>query len=113
MNENEYQILAARTLIHQPTPLTPEETMIIWNAIGLAGETGEVVDHIKKAIFHQHGLDREKVKEELGDVLWYIAGLSTQLGFTLEEVMKANISKLQTRYQNGFSVAESRNRSEA
>jgi NTP pyrophosphatase (non-canonical NTP hydrolase) len=84
--------------------------MIVWNAVGIAGEAGEVVDNIKKGIFHQHGLDENKVKEELGDLLWYVAGLCTQLGLDLDEVMVANIEKLQKRYPGGFSVEDSKNR---
>jgi len=107
----DYQLQAARTLITAPTqPLTDAETMIIWNAIGLAGEAGEVVDHIKKAIFHRHGLDTAKVQEELGDLLWYVAGLCTQLGLSLDNVMDGNIKKLEQRYPGGFSVEDSKNR---
>jgi NTP pyrophosphatase (non-canonical NTP hydrolase) len=84
--------------------------MIVWNAVGIAGEAGEVVDNIKKAIFHQHGLDRQKLKEELGDLLWYMAGLCTQLGLSLDEVMVSNIEKLRKRYPGGFSVEDSKNR---
>lgn len=111
MTPNEYQQLAKRTLIDVPTqPLTPEETMIIWNVIGLAGEAGEVADYLKKGIFHRHGYDADVVREELGDLLWYVAGLCTQLGFSLEDVMQGNIDKLKARYPGGFSVEDSINR---
>lgn len=108
---NEYQALAARTLIDEPGfKISGNDMMIIWNALGLAGESGEVVDHIKKGILHQHGIDKAKVTEELGDVLWYVAGLCTKLGIPLEDVMIGNIDKLTRRYPNGYSAEDSRNR---
>lgn len=71
-------------------------------ALGLAGETGEVVEIIKKAYYHGVGLDREKLKSELGDVLFYLDWLASLEGFTLQEVADANITKLKARYPDGF-----------
>lgn len=111
MTPNEYQKQAARTLIDGPErPLTDGEIMIVWCAIGLAGEAGEVVDNIKKAIFHRHGLNQTQLQKELGDVCWYLAGLCTTLGFNLEDVMQQNIDKLLERYPNGYSSEDSINR---
>jgi NTP pyrophosphatase (non-canonical NTP hydrolase) len=76
--------------------------MIAWNALGLAGEAGEVADLIKKGIFHQKGLDKENLKKELGDVLWYLTALCSDLGLSLEEVMQHNIKKLKARYPEGY-----------
>lgn len=95
MNATEYQRLAARTL------------MVVWNAIGLAGEAGELCELVKKGIFHQHGLDRARVRKELGDVLWYVAALATKLGLDLGDVMAENIDKLRQRYPDGYSSADS------
>lgn len=104
MKANEYQSLAARTLIDKPDfDISPEHVMISWNALGLAGEAGEVVDLIKKGIYHQQGIDRDKVKKELGDVLWYLSALCKQFDFTLEEVMETNIEKLKARFPDGYS----------
>jgi len=111
MKANDYQELASRTLIDAPDiPLSDRETMIVWNAIGLAGEAGEVVDHIKKGIFHRHGLNLEQLEKELGDVLWYVAALCTKLDINIEDVMKKNIDKLIARYPNGYSSEDSINR---
>jgi NTP pyrophosphatase (non-canonical NTP hydrolase) len=111
MRANEYQKLAARTLIDKPDrQITNNEIMIIWNAIGLAGEAGEVVDTIKKAIFHQHGLNQTELTKEIGDVLWYVAALCTKLGIDMETVMQQNIDKLLARYPNGYSSQDSINR---
>ena len=112
MDPNTYQKLASRTLTDAPEkPLVDEEAMLVWNALGLTGEAGEVAEYIKKAVFHRHELDREKLKKELGDVLWYTAALCTNLGFNLEDVMALNIEKLQERYPDGFSSTASMNRS--
>lgn len=111
MNANEYQVLAARTLIDRPDfTVTDEDIMIAWNAIGLAGEAGEISELIKKGIFHQHGLDKEKLYKELGDVLWYVAALCTKLDFDMGDIMQANIDKLRERYPDGYSVDASKAR---
>lgn len=70
--------------------------------LGRAGESGEVVDHLKKYLFHAKPLDREKVLDELGDVLWYISNACDLLGTTLDEVADRNDAKLRRRYPNGF-----------
>ena len=105
MQANEYQKLANRTLIDKPDfQITPEQVMIVWNAVGLSGEAGEVADQIKKGIFHQQGLDKDKIKKELGDTLWYIASLCTCFGWTMEEVMQLNIDKLKARFPDGYNA---------
>lgn len=108
MNAADYQKLAARTLIDGPDfAITDNDFMIIWNAIGLAGEAGEVADTVKKGILHQHGLDRDKMRKELGDVLWYVAALCTKLDMDMGEVMAANIDKLRARYPDGYRPVDS------
>ena len=108
MTPNEYQQLAARTLIDVPNfQITDEEIMISWTAIGLAGEAGECAEHVKKQVFHRVELDPLKMKKELGDVLWYLSALAKQFGFTLEEIMEHNIEKLKARYPDGFSSERS------
>lgn len=111
MDVNEYQQLAARTLIDQPdAEYTGDEIMLVWNALGLAGEAGEVADTIKKAVFHRHELDRVALAKELGDVLWYVAALCTKLEIEMSGVMKLNIQKLKARYPDGYSSERSINR---
>lgn len=113
MQPNDYQLQAARTLIARPdAEYTPEQIMLVWNALGLAGEAGEVADTIKKAIFHQHGVDRDVLIKELGDVLWYVAALCTKLDVTMAEVMDRNIEKLKKRYPDGYNSAASLARSD-
>lgn len=108
MDANEYQKLAARTLISKPGfNISDVEIMAVWDAIGLAGEAGEVADHIKKGIFHQHGIDFPKLRKEIGDTLWYAAALCTTLGLDLSEIMQENIDKLKVRYPDGFNSEDS------
>ena len=67
-------------------------------AMGLAGEGGEVVDHIKKCWFHDKDIDREYIVLELGDMLWYYSLILRTLNLSLDEVISANIKKLTERY---------------
>ena len=98
-----YQQAAARTLNLD----LPHREQLSLGALGLAGEGGEVVELIKKALFHGTDLPREQLKKELGDVLWYVAAIATASGLTLSEVASANVEKLRRRYPGGFSEAAS------
>lgn len=107
MNFTEYQQLAERTA--RTAKETPEKRFINFS-FGLTGETGEVIDCLKKHLFHGHPLDREKLKIELGDVMWYVATLATTAGISLQDVAEANIEKLRKRYPEGFSEERSNHR---
>ena len=106
---NDYQAAASRTLAPERRLDNNSLAMV---GLGLAGETGEVVDLIKKVVAHDHPLDRRKLVLEMGDVLWYITALATLLEVPLETVAFTNIEKLKKRYPNGFDSARSRNRSD-
>ena len=80
--------------------------------LGLTGEAGEVADLLKKNMFQGHDLDREEVKLELGDCAWYIAIAAYALGFSLSDVLNANIAKLKDRYPDKFSKERSIHRKE-
>jgi len=80
--------------------------------LGIAGEAGEVADYLKKVLHHGHELDRERLKKELGDVLWYAAAIADRADLTLEEVAQANIDKLMERYPEGFTSERSINRAQ-
>lgn len=78
---------------------------IVYPTLGLTNEAGEVAGKIKK-IFRDHNgeitpEDREALKQELGDVLWYLTQICTELGLTLEEVAEANLTKLFSRLARG------------
>jgi NTP pyrophosphatase (non-canonical NTP hydrolase) len=100
MTPQEYQIEALRTIY---SDLTYQERLSLCG-LGLAGETGEIADILKKFLHHRNGkpLDIEKMKSELGDVLWYFSILLSTLGLTFEDVMQANADKLRARHPSGF-----------
>lgn len=106
MNLDRYQELAMRT---QNKTLDREE-LIAQGSMGLAGESGELIDALKKHLFHGHALDEDELIAELGDVLWYVATLSESLGFTLEKVAYKNLEKLQRRYPRGYADLRSQKR---
>ncbi len=81
--------------------------------LGLCGESGEIADYLKKALAQGHAFERDKMKKELGDVLWYVAICADALDMTLEEVAQTNIDKLLARYPGaGFEVDRSLRRDE-
>lgn len=107
MTPNEYQTEAMRTAAGMDYSTCPQ---IVNACLGMAGESGEVADMVKKHIFQGHDLDRGHFIKELGDVQWYIALAAHSVGATLEEVMEANVDKLRKRYPNGFEAARSLHR---
>jgi len=108
MELDEYQQLALRTAGHRENT----EQVLLYTALGLTGESGEVAEMIKKTFFHHHPLDREALAKELGDVLWYLAVMADALGKSLDDIARQNIDKLRQRYPEGFSAARSLNRAE-
>jgi NTP pyrophosphatase (non-canonical NTP hydrolase) len=97
------------------TTLNPDlsEKDVLINAVmGLCGESGEVIDMVKKHLAQGHGLDREKMIKELGDVAWYLAEAATALDIPLEEIFARNIEKLKSRYPDGFSKVRALKRAE-
>jgi NTP pyrophosphatase (non-canonical NTP hydrolase) len=67
--------------------------------IGLAAEAGEVVGVVQKSLRKGHRLNHERLKDELGDVLWYVQACCNTLDITLKELALMNQGKLNTRYQ--------------
>src|SRR3989304_3285502 len=87
---------------------------VIYPTLGLANEAGEVAGKIKK-IFREKGgvigeAEREALKSELGDVLWYIAQVCTELDISLDEVAEGNIAKLHDRLKRGVIQGDGDNR---
>ncbi len=82
----------------------------IYPTLGLAGEAGEVAEKIKKVIRDKNGVideeTKEKIAKELGDVLWYVAQLCTELGLSMEEVARKNLEKLFSRKERGVLHGE-------
>lgn len=85
---------------------------IMEGCLGLSGESEELVDLIKKWIFHEKTLNEEHAKKELGDVLWYTALICESFGWKMEDVMALNIDKLRKRYPDGFNPVQANNRAE-
>jgi NTP pyrophosphatase (non-canonical NTP hydrolase) len=96
---SEYQRLSRRTAEY------PREAWLAYPALGLAGEAGEVAEHAKKAIRDDGGAvsqaRRAAMAKELGDVLWYVAQLASELGLDLDDIAQANLDKLLSRQQRG------------
>ncbi len=89
----------------QKTALYPEAYRLVYPALGLAGEAGELANKVKK-VLRDHGGHltaeaREALLQELGDVLWYVAQVATDLGASLEAVAQANLAKLRSRMERG------------
>ncbi|MFA6754993.1 MAG: nucleoside triphosphate pyrophosphohydrolase family protein [Bacilli bacterium] len=94
--------------------ISPEgkKDMVLNGVLGLSGESGECSDIVKKNRFQGHELDKDHLKDELGDVLWYIAETCSGLGITLEECAQFNLDKLHKRYPKGFEANKSIHRKE-
>lgn len=108
MTVNEYQAAALTTAVY------PEDKRIIYPALGMCGEAGEVADKVKKVIRDNNqsfdAVRKIEIAKEIGDVLWYCATLANDLGFTLEAIAQININKLQSRKERGMLGGSGDNR---
>lgn len=109
MELNDYQKQAEKSA-HYPDI----GARFVYPALGLAGEAGEVVEKVKKIFRNHNGVItdewRDAIKRELGDVLWYVAMLSQDFGFTLEEVAQTNLEKLASRVEREVLHSDGDNR---
>jgi NTP pyrophosphatase (non-canonical NTP hydrolase) len=113
LNFDEYQDKAMSTALYQDVG-----TNLVYPAMGLAGETGEYVDKVKKNWRNKGSMSAEKLTpeerkefiKELGDVLWYVAASARELGEDLSEVAVQNIAKLSDRMNRGVIKSEGDNR---
>ena len=108
MKVNEYQKKALRTL----NPELKDKDILINGVMGLCGESGEVIDLVKKHLAQGHELDKERLAKELGDVAWYLAETAYAIGYDLEDIFQMNLDKLEKRYPEGFDSKKSMNRKE-
>jgi NTP pyrophosphatase (non-canonical NTP hydrolase) len=96
---SDYQRLSRRTAQY------PREAWLSYPALGLVGEAGEVAEHVKRVLREDAGRvsapRRAALAKELGDVLWYLAGLASELGLDLDEIAEANLEKLRSRQRRG------------
>lgn len=100
MTLDEYQSLALESAVYA------DEDAVVYTALKLAGEAGEVAEKVGKRIRDAEGDFTDPdflqaAKKEVGDVLWYVAAFADALGFTLEEVADTNLSKLASRMARG------------
>lgn len=103
-----YQLKSERTM---NTSLSLKDQLNNY-VFGLVGEVGEVVDLLKKFFYHGHEVDSERLKSELGDILWYVAAIATLFELDLQDIALCNVEKLSRRYPNGFNSQASANRKE-
>lgn len=109
MDSKKYQIEAA--YVDRPTYKDVSDRLqddqlikILHSAIGIGTEAGEVLDAVKRRMFYNTELDIENLKEECGDILWYMTRMLSYIGSNFEEVMAMNNSKLRKRYPEGFTT---------
>lgn len=86
--------------------MTGADAHIMHMVLGIGGEAGELIDAVKKHIIYGKPIDLENVKEELGDLEFYLEGLRQELGITRDEVLVGNINKLQVRYGKSVKYSD-------
>lgn len=100
MKMEEYQRAAVRTARDQGGEMPP-----LWYlALGLTGEAGEVAEDVKKIARHGREFDADRIADEVGDCLWYIAAIAEAIGVPLDEIAQRNVKKLRKRYPRGFEA---------
>ncbi len=97
MEINEYQESAGATAVY-PAEL---KGGIFYPSLGLAGEVGELLNKVKKIARDGAVPDREGIKMELGDILWYVARIASEMDISMDEIANSNIEKLRKRKENG------------
>lgn len=109
MNFNDYQTKSRNTAKY---PVIGHS--VIYPTLGLVNEAGEVAGKIKKVFRDKDGQisadTREALKAELGDVLWYLAQVATELELSLDDIAEANIAKLMDRLERGKIKGDGDNR---
>ena len=106
MKLDEYQKKANATAIYD------SKFSILYPTLGLAGEAGEVEEKVKKIIRDNKSIidEKESVAKELGDVLWYVAAVARDIGYSLEVIAEMNIEKLESRKERGVLQGNGDNR---
>ena len=106
---DEYQRLSRKTAMTVKT-----DHPIVYPTLGLTNEAGEFAGKVKKIFRDKNGVidetDREALKQELGDVLWYVAQIATELGVSLEDVASSNLTKLFDRLERDQITGSGDNR---
>jgi NTP pyrophosphatase (non-canonical NTP hydrolase) len=104
----EYQRQASRTAVYD------DADVVVYPALGLVSEAGEVAGKVKKVLRDDKGQflpeKRQEIAKEIGDVLWYIAALCTDLNVDMEAVAQGNLDKLNSRLARGVLGGSGDNR---
>lgn len=110
MNFDKYQVEARKTAIYPKIGVKG----LMYPVLGLCGEAGEVAEKVKKLQRDKNGKmsleDRQEIKKELGDVLWYVAAIANQLNLSLSKTAEANLEKLHSRQERDKLKGEGDNR---
>ena len=106
MNINDYQNKAARTCAKIDGAIMDDLHMVL----GMQTEAAEIADVYKKTIAYKKPLDFVNIKEEVGDLMWYVANLCNMNGWDLREILDTNIAKLEARYPEKFTEEQAINR---
>lgn len=101
MDLNEYQALARKNAVYKDQT---QLNGLVYTVLALCGEAGELANVLKKALRKGAEPDREKMTDELGDVLWYTSAVAAELGHELNTVAKFNLEKLAARVAAGKRV---------
>jgi NTP pyrophosphatase (non-canonical NTP hydrolase) len=110
VNFDEYQAGTKTTAVY-PESGTSSLAALSYLALGLAGESGEVANKVKKLIRDGDSPEkREVIVSEIGDALWYISQLCTELGISIGEAARANLTKLSSRKERGVLHGDGDNR---
>lgn len=108
MTFGEYQNTAAKTAVY------PKDYGLGYTVLGLAGEAGEVANKVKKIYRDNDGyaslIDIDSIHKELGDCLWYIAAIATEIRASLDDIAARNLAKLQKRMEDGTIKGSGDNR---
>lgn len=111
MDFDEYQAAAAKTGFYDTED---RKYVLMYLCLGIAGESGEVIEKIKKVIRNDGGVvseeKRDLIKKEIGDVLWYLSELARHLDVSFDDVARTNIEKVTDRMARGVLKSEGDNR---
>jgi NTP pyrophosphatase (non-canonical NTP hydrolase) len=113
MTFNEYQKIAKTTAVY------PDDYRMVYPTLGLTGEAGEVAEKVKKYIRdgcepwlggEDSNVFDNEIKKELGDVLWYLSAIASDLDISLEDVARTNLKKLESRLERDMIKGSGDNR---
>lgn len=104
MDLREYQEFVKSVKVYPP------QHSIVYPTLGLTGEAGEVSEKVKKWLRGDRELDKLEVLKEASDCLWYLAALADDLGYSLQEMLDANVEKLASRKERGVLKGSGDNR---